>query len=120
MPVKAMMKVGGFVICPFHGNQEPVFIQQVKQAVPPYSQCFTGLSVQLVVQFTSTDSRLSGSGNKIKNLSMILLLFITSCFVLVPRLSALPQELTCTRNCYFWRLTLREDLPGRFFTTLTP
>ncbi|TXC44445.1 hypothetical protein DP140_26980, partial [Salmonella enterica subsp. enterica serovar Weltevreden] len=47
---------------------------------------------------------------------------ITSCIVLVPRLSAVPQELTCTRNCYFGGLTLREDLPGRFFTTipLTP
>lgn len=51
---------------------------------------------------------------------MMLLPFITSCVVLVPRLSAVPQELTCTRNCYFEGLTLREDLPGRFFTTLTP
>ncbi len=122
MPVKAMMAVGGFVICPFHGYQEPVFTQQIKQTVPSDIQRFIGLHVQQIVQFTRTDSRLAapGTGNKIKNLSMMLLPFITSCIVLVPRLSAVPQELTCTRNCYFGGLTLREDLPGRFFTTLTP
>lgn len=117
-----MMAVGGFVICPFHGYQEPVFTQQVKQTVPPDIQRFIGLNVQQIVHFTRTDSRLTtpGTGNKIKNLSMMLLPFITSCVVLVPRLSAVPQELTCTRNCYFRGLTLREDLPGRFITTLTP
>ncbi len=122
MPVKAMMAVGGFVICPFHGYQEPVFTQQVKQTVPSDIQRFIGLSIQQIVQFTRTDSWLTapGTGNKIKNLSMMLLPFITSCIVLVPRLSAVPQELACTRNCYFGGLTLREDLPGRFFTTLTP
>ncbi|EHJ80921.1 hypothetical protein LTSEBAI_4301 [Salmonella enterica subsp. enterica serovar Baildon str. R6-199] len=117
-----MMAVGGFVICPFHGYHEPVFTQQIKQTVPSDIQRFIGLHVQQIVQFTRTDSRLAapGTGNKIKNLSMMLLPFITSCIVLVPRLSAVPQELTCTRNCYFGGLTLREDLPGRFFTTLTP
>ncbi|EHC91488.1 hypothetical protein LTSESEN_1520 [Salmonella enterica subsp. enterica serovar Senftenberg str. A4-543] len=122
MPVKAMMAVGGFVICPFHGYQEPVFTQQIKQTIPSDIQRFIGLHVQQIVQFTRTDSRLTapGTGNKIKNLSMMLLPFITSCIVLVPRLSAVPQELACTRNCYFGGLTLREDLPGRFFTTLTP
>ena len=117
-----MMAVGGFVICPFHWHQKLVFIQQVKQTVPSDIQRVIGLNVQQIVQFTCTDSRLTApdTGNKIKNLSMMLQPFITSCVVLVPRLSAVPQELTCTRNCYFGGLTLREDLPGRFFTTLTP
>ncbi len=82
---------------------EPVFTQQIKQTVPSDIQRFIGLHVQQIVQFTRTDSRLTapGTGNKIKNLSMMLLPFITSCIVLVPRLSAVPQELACTRNCYF-------------------
>ena len=122
MPVKAMMAVSGFVICPFHWHQEPVFIQQVKQTVSSDIQHFIGLSVQQIVQFTRTDSRLTtpDSGNKLKNLSMMFLSFYASCVVLIPRLSAVPQELACTRNSYFWGRTLREDLPGRFFTTLTP
>lgn len=80
MPVKAMMAVGGFVICPFHGYQEPVLTRQVKQTVPSDIQRFIGLNVQQIVQFTRTDSRLTapGTGNKIKNLSMMLLPFITS------------------------------------------
>lgn len=122
MPVKAMMAVSGFVIYPFHWHQEPVFIQQVKQTVSSDIQHFIGLSVQQIVQFTRTDSRLTtpDSGNKLKNLSMMFLSFYASCVVLIPRLSAVPQELACTRNSYFWGRTLREDLPGRFFTTLTP
>lgn len=122
MPVKAVMAVGGFVICPFYWHQEPVFIQQVKQAVSSDIQPFIGLSVQQIVQFTRTDSRLttSDTGNKIKNLSMMFLPFSAPCVVLIPCLSAVPQELTCTRNSYFWGRTLREDLPGRFFTILTP
>ncbi len=71
---------------------EPVFTQQIKQTVPSDIQRFICLHVQQIVQFTRTDSRLaaSGTGNKIKNLSMMLLPFITSCIVLVPRLSAVP------------------------------
>jgi len=122
MPVKAMMAVSGFVICPFHWHQKPVFIQQAKQTVPSDFQPFTGLSVQQIVQFTCTDSRLTtpDAGNKIKDMSMLFLSFCASCIVLIPRLSAVPQKLACTRNGYFWGRTLREDLPGRFFTTLTP
>ncbi|VUS49568.1 hypothetical protein SB6411_01263 [Klebsiella spallanzanii] len=122
MPVKAMMAVGGFVICPFHRHQEPVFIQQVKQLVPPDIQRFIGLSIQQIVQFTRTDSRLTtpDAGNKFQNLSMMFLPFSAPCVVLVPCLSAVPQELACTRNGYFRDRTLREDLPGRFFTMLTP
>lgn len=122
MPVEAMMTVGGFVICPFHGHQKPIFVQQVKQTIPPYSQVFAGLSVQHIVQFTRTDSRLmtSDTGNKIKNLSMMFLPFSAPRVVLIPCLSAVSQELTCTCNSYFWGRTLREDLPGRFFTILTP
>ncbi len=73
-----MMAVGGFVICPFHGYQEPVFTQQVKQTVPSDIQRFIGLSIQQIVQFTRTDSWLTapGTGNKIKNLSMMLLPFL--------------------------------------------
>lgn len=117
-----MMAVGGFVICPFHGYHEPVFTQQVKQAALPYSQCFTGQDVQQIVQFTRTDSRLTvlDTGNKIKNLSMMFLLFSAPCVVLIPCLSAVPQELAYACNGYFWDRTLREDLPGRFFTRLTP
>ena len=83
-----MMAVGGFVICPFHGYQEPVLTRQVKQTVPSDIQRFIGLNVQQIVQFTRTDSRLTapgtgtgtgtGTGNKIKNRSMMLLPFITS------------------------------------------
>lgn len=117
-----MMAISGFVICPFHWHQEPVFIQQVKQTVSSDVQHFIGLSVQQVVQFTRTDSRLTApdTGNKLKNLSMMFLSFSVPCIVLVPRLSAVPQELACTRNGYFCGCTLREDLPDRFFTTLTP
>ena len=50
MQVRVMMAVSSFVICPLHGYQEPIFIQQVKQAVPPDSQCFTVLNIQQVVQ----------------------------------------------------------------------
>lgn len=101
---------------------EPVFIQQIKQTVSSDIQHFIGLSVQQIVQFTRTDSRLTtpDPGNKLKNLSMMFLSFSASCVVLIPRLSAVPQELACTRNSYFWGRTLREDLPGRFFTALTP
>lgn len=122
MPVKAMMAVGGFVICPFHWHQEPVFIQQVKQTVSSDIKPFIGLSVQQIVQFTRTDSRLTtpDSGNKIKNLSMMFLPFSAPCVVLIPCLSAVPQELAYACNGYFWGRTLREDLPGRFFTRLTP
>lgn len=122
MPVKAMMAVGCFVICPFHGYQESVFTQQAKQTITPYSQCFTDLSVQQIVQLTRTDSRLTtpDSGNKIKNLSMVFLPFSAPCVVLIPCLPAVPQELAYARNGYFWGRTLREDLPGRFFTRLTP
>ncbi|ACR67875.1 hypothetical protein NT01EI_0652 [Edwardsiella ictaluri 93-146] len=31
----------------------------------------------------------------------------------------MPLELACARNGYFYGLTLREDLPGHFFTMLT-
>ncbi|VEB96194.1 Uncharacterised protein [Cedecea lapagei] len=122
MPVKAMMAVGGFVICPFHWHQKPVFIHQVKQTVSSNIQPFIGLSVQQIVQFTRTDSRLTApdAGNKIKNLSMMFLPFSAPCVVLIPCLSAVPQELAYACNGYFWGRTLREDLPGRFFTTLTP
>ena len=122
MPVKSMMAVGGFVICPFHWHQEPVFAQQSKQTVPSDIQPFADLSVQQIVQFTCTDSWLTtpDPGNKIKDMSMLFLSFCASCIVLIPRLSAVPQKLACTRNGYFWGRTLREHLPGRFFTTLTP
>lgn len=103
MPVQVMMAVGGFVVCPFHGHQEPVFIQQAKQTVPPDIQHVIGLSVQQIVQFTCTDSWLTApdTGNKIKYLSMMLLPFIVPCVVLIPRLSAVPQELACAGNGYF-------------------
>lgn len=122
MPVKAMMAVGGFVICPFHWHQKLVFIQQVKQTVPSDIQRVIGLNVQQIVQFTRTDSRLTtpDAGNKIKNLSMMFLAFSAPCVVLIPCLSAVSQELAYAGNGYFWGRTLREDLPGRFFTTLTP
>lgn len=122
MPVEAMMTVGGFVICPLHWHQKPIFVQQVKQTIPPYSQVFTGLGVQQIVQFTRTNSWLTtpDAGNKLQNLSMLLLPFSAPCVVLIPCLSAVPQELACARNRYFWGRTLREDLPGRFFTILTP
>ena len=122
MPVKAMMAVGGFVICPFHWHKEPVFIQQVKQTITSDIQPFIGLSIQQVVQFTRTDSRLTtpDAGNKIKNLSMMFLAFSAPGVVLIPCLPAVPQELAYAGNGYFWGRTLREDLPGRFFTTLTP
>ena len=122
MPVKSMMAVGGFVICPFHWHQEPVFAQQSKQTVPSDIQPFADLSVQQIVQLTRTDSGLttSDTGNKIKNLSMMFLPFSAPCVVLIPCLSAVSQEQTCTRHSYFGGRTLREDLPGRFFTTLTP
>ena len=122
MPVKAMMAVGSFVICPFHWYQESVFTQQSKQTIAPDIQGFIGLSIQQIVQFTRTDSRLTtpDAGNKLKNLSMMFLPFSAPCVVLVPCLSAVPQELACTRNGYFWGRILREDLPGRFFTILTP
>ncbi|GAS45654.1 hypothetical protein NGUA34_01786 [Salmonella enterica] len=96
--------------------------QRINQTVPSESQRCVGLHVQQIVQLTRAHSRLAaqGTGNKVKNLSRMLLPFITSCIVLVPRLSAVPQELACTRNCYFGVLTLCVDLPGRFFTTLTP
>jgi hypothetical protein len=116
------MAVGGFMICPFYWHQELVFIQQAKQAVSPDIQHFIGLSVQGVMLFTRTGSWLTTpeSGNKIEHLSMVFLPFIAPYVVLIPRLSAVPQELVCTRNGYSGGLILREDLPGRFFTTLTP
>ena len=122
MPVEAMMTVGSFVICPFYWHQEPVLIQQVKQTVSSDIQPFIGLSVQQIVQLTRTDSRLtiSDTGNKIKNLSIMFQPFSAPCVILIPCLSAVPKEQTCTRNSYFGGRTLREDLPGRFFTILTP
>lgn len=122
MSVEAMMTVGSFVICPFYWHQESVFIEQVKQAVSPDIQPFIGLSVQQIVQLTRTDSGLTASdtGNKIKNLSMMFLPFSAPCVVLIPCLSAVSQEQTCTRHSYFGGRTLREDLPDRFFTILTP
>lgn len=86
------------------------------------SDAILHLSVQQIVQLTRTDSGLttSDTGNKIKNLSMMFLPFSAPCVVLIPCLSAVSQEQTCTRHSYFGGRTLREDLPGRFFTILTP
>lgn len=122
MPVKAMMAVGSCVIYPFHRYQKPVFTQQAEQTVTPDIQHVIGLSVQQIGQFTRTVPRLTtpDTRNKLKNLSMMFLSFSAPCVVLIPCLSAVSQELTCTRNGYFWGRTLHEDLPGRFFTTLTP
>ncbi|BET81763.1 Alpha/beta hydrolase [Edwardsiella anguillarum] len=58
--------------------------------------------------------------NKIKDMSILLSSFIVPCLALILGLSAVPQELVCVHNGYFCGLTLREDLPGRFFTMLTP
>lgn len=106
MPVEAMMTVSSFVICPFYWHQELVFIELVKQSVSPDIQPFIGLSVQQIMQLTCTDSRLttSDTGNKIKNLSMMFLLFSVPCVVLIPCLSAVSQEQTCTRNSYIFQL----------------
>ncbi|KYC11544.1 hypothetical protein AGQ53_26240 [Salmonella enterica subsp. enterica] len=112
----------GFWYRPFYRFQEEVFPQKVKQAGPFNISPFKRLCIPDLTEFMRIVSGRTapGTGNKIENLSMMLLPFITSCIVLVPRLSAVLQELACTRNCYFGGLTLREDLPGRFFTTLTP
>lgn len=103
VPIKTMMTVGGFVVCPLHGYQEPMFIQQGKQAVSPDIQCAIGPRVQQIMQFTGADSWLTApdADNKINNMSILLLSFIAPCIVLIPGLSAVPQELAYARNGYF-------------------
>lgn len=99
-----------------------MFTQQAEQTVTPDIQHVIGLSVQQIVQFTRTDPRLTtpDTDNKLKNLSMMFLSFSVPCVVLIPCLSAMPQELACTRNGYFWGRTLHEDLLGRFFLRHSP
>ncbi len=55
-----------------------MFIQQVKQAVPPDIQHLIGLAVEQIVQFTRTDAWLTApdTSNKIKNLRIMFLSFI--------------------------------------------
>ncbi len=117
-----MMAVGRFVVCPLYGYQKPVFTQQAKQAVTPDIECFTCLTVQQRVEFACAYTWLTtpNSGNKIKNLTIVFMSFIAPGIMLVPCLSAVPQKLACACHGDFWGLTLRKDLPGRFFTTLTP
>ncbi|ACR70852.1 hypothetical protein NT01EI_3725 [Edwardsiella ictaluri 93-146] len=57
--------------------------------------------------------------NKINEMNITPQSFIVPALVLIPGLSAVPLELACARNGYFYGLTLREDLPGHFFTMLT-
>ncbi len=122
MSVEAMMTVGSFVICPFYWHRESVFIGQVKQAVSPDIQPFIGLSVQQIVQLTRTDSGLttSDTGNKIKNLSMMFLPLSAPCVVLIPCLSAVSREQTCTRHSYFGAGLCARTCRAAFFTILTP
>ncbi|KOO55634.1 hypothetical protein ACS33_06020 [Edwardsiella ictaluri] len=58
--------------------------------------------------------------NKINEMNITPQSFIVPALVLIPGLSTVPQKLACAHNGYFCGLTLREDLPGRFFTMLTP
>lgn len=80
-----------------------MFIQQGKQAVSPDIQCAIGPRVQQIMQFTGADSWLTApdADNKINNMSILLLSFIAPCIVLIPGLSAVPQELAYARNGYF-------------------
>lgn len=96
--------------------------QQTKQAITPYFRCFSHLIVQQIVQFSRTYARLAAPDtcNKSKNVTIMCLSFFTPFIVLVPRLPAVAKELAHSGNRYSGGLTLREDLPGRFFTMLTP
>jgi hypothetical protein len=74
------------------------------------------------MQLTGSDTRLTDSYcfNKIDDPDVTTPQLTEPCIVLIPGLSAVPQEQADPGNGYFLGLFLREDLPGRFFMTLIP
>jgi len=74
------------------------------------------------VQLACTQTRLAHPDllNKLNHPIRLALFAISSSIALVVSLSADPQKLTSPGNAQSCDLTLREDLPDRFFTTETP
>lgn len=120
--VKAMKAVCCLVIRPLGLYQKTTLSEDLKQSISPYLQLPVRLAMQKEVKLAGTQTRLAHP-----DLADVLfqpvcfpLLAIRSTIALVVSLPTDAQKMTSPGSAQSRDLTLREDLPDRFFTTDTP
>lgn len=96
--------------------------QYLKQPIPPDLQSLIRLAVQQVMQFARTYTRLTQPHmlDVPSHLFALRTTLVGGAVALVVGLAADTQKLASPDDAQSFDFTLREDLPGRFFTIDTP
>lgn len=122
MPVETMQAVRCLVIGAFCLHQQAIFGQYREQSIPAYFQRVIRLAAQQVMQLACANSWLTQPHmlDVPGDLLILLLTLIRYTVALVVGLTSDPKKLASPDDGQCFDLTLREDLPGCFFTMETP
>src|SRR5690606_9014986 len=118
MPIEAMKAVRGLVVRPSGRHQQAAFSEYLEQAITPHVQLPVRLTVQEMVQLAGTQPRRPLADVANMRLDPIRLLFpaVRRTVTLVIRLATDTHEPASPGDAQPCDVSLREDLPGRFFT----
>lgn len=119
---KSMMAVSGFVVSAFARNQLTVLSEDIKEPVSSGLQGRVTALAHQPMQLACTQAGLMQAHftNKIQYALSLLLTLISMTNPFVISLRGNSQKLASPGNRQTFDLPLFEDLPDRFFTTVTP
>lgn len=122
MAAKAVMAVRRFMVSPFAHHQFSSVAQDAKQAVSTDLHWRANFDAHQVMQLTRAYPGLAATlfKNKVHDLLILTNPRVKSSITLVIRLARNAHEHASPGDAQALDLPLREDLPGRFFTTETP
>lgn len=121
MSAEAMMAVGRLVVGPFSADQLAAFTQNQEQTIPANMELLVlTLRMHHRMQLPSADAGLAGTDLLYKCYELLVLVGPSPVdpVAFVIGLTANPHKLASPADTQ--GLGLRNDLPGRFFTTDTP
>lgn len=122
MAAKTMMTMRGLVIGPLARNQFTRITENCKQAVSAHAKRRRTFGAHQIVKLAGAQPWLATTlfQNEVHHLLVLADLGIKRAITLVIRLARNAHEQASRADTQVLDVPLREDLPGRFFTTETP